>query len=70
MIKNKKELVDFIKKVKHPRIEPCGTVINGCVVWYGSVPTICTPAIMCNFDDEQEVKSIMREVKEEMSGVS
>lgn len=68
MIKNKKDLIEFIKKVKHPRIDPCLTVIKGCVGWYGGVATICTPTIMCHFDDEAEVKSILRETKEEMSG--
>jgi len=69
MIKNKKELIKFIKKVKHPGVEPCSTVIKGCVAWYGGVGMFYAPAIMCNFDDEDEVKSILREVKEEMGEV-
>lgn len=59
MIENKKELIDFIDKVGYPRIEPCSTVIKGGVVFYGHVPTICTPSVMCNFSDEKEVRSII-----------
>lgn len=58
MIKNKDEVVEFLKSHK-PAIVGCSTMYSGYVTCIKPVKGICGAELMCNYDTVEELRAIV-----------